>query len=126
MLTRRAFTLTLLTTPALADLVTKTPFNREKFAEAQAEDKSILVEIYAPWCPTCRAQRATLQDLALMPAFDKYVVFVIDFDSQKEFVREMKANSQSTLIVFKGKEEKGRVNGVSQDAALQDLLKKAL
>jgi thioredoxin 1 len=126
MLTRRALTFSLLASPAFAGLTPQTPFTREAFAKAQAENKSILVEIYASWCPTCKAQRVTLHDLALVPAYDKYVVFTIDFDSQKEFVREMKAQSQSTLVVFKGKEEKGRVAGVSNDAALQDLLKKAL
>ena len=29
------------------------PFSAAAFAEAQKEGKSILVDIFAPWCPTC-------------------------------------------------------------------------
>jgi thiol:disulfide interchange protein len=32
------------------------PFSAAAFAEAQKEGKSILVDIFAPWCPTCSAE----------------------------------------------------------------------
>jgi thioredoxin 1 len=32
------------------------PFTTEAFAAAQAGGKSIVVHVFAPWCPTCRAQ----------------------------------------------------------------------
>ena len=34
------------------------PFTQAEFNAAQKEGKPILVDIFAPWCPTCRAAEA--------------------------------------------------------------------
>ncbi len=83
---------------------------RGAFAEAQKEGKSILVDIFAPWCPARRAQNP-IRELTREPQFDNLVVFKVDFDNQKDDVRALKASSQSTLIAYKGETEKGRTVG---------------
>ncbi len=40
--------------------------------------------------------------------FRDVVALRVDFDKQKDFLREHGVRLQSTLIVFKGREEKGR------------------
>ena len=102
------------------------PFSKEAFAAAQAAGKPILVEVTAPWCPTCKAQKPILAALEQRPKFKALAVFDVDFDSQKEVVRGFKVNMQSTLIVFKGSTETGRSVGDTHEAAIAALLDKAL
>jgi thiol-disulfide isomerase/thioredoxin len=102
------------------------PFDAAAFATAQKEGKSILVDIFAAWCPVCRAQNPILVQMTREPKFDKLVVFKIDFDTQKDAVRALKATSQSTLIVFKGETEKGRSVGDTNPGSIEALLDQAL
>ena len=102
------------------------PFTQEGFAAAQAAGASILVHIFAPWCPTCKAQQPILETLERAPKFGALKVFRVDFDSQKDIVREFKATRQSTLIVFKGATETGRSVGDTDAASIAALLDKAL
>jgi len=101
-------------------------FTPEVFQAAQDQRKSILIEIYASWCPTCRAQKPILSDLLAKPRFKDLTVLRVDFDSQKNDVRNFRANVQSTLIVFKGREEVGRSVGETKPDALAALLDKAI
>lgn len=130
-LSRRPFVLGLAMLPMLALAVPAFAFEPKPFTDAalsaaQATGKPVLVEIHADWCPTCRAQTATLNKLAEDPRFKDVIVLHVDFDSQKDAVRKLKARSQSTLIVFKGSTERGRVVGDAAQASLDALLSKAL
>jgi len=98
------------------------PFSQAAFNAAQAEGKPILVQITASWCPVCAKQKPILSRLLGEPKFKNLVVYNIDFDSQKELVRQMGAQKQSTLIVFTGKTEKGRSTGETDPAAIESLL----
>lgn len=102
------------------------PFSADAFAAAQAAGKPIIVHVYAPWCPTCRAQEPTLQKLEADPKFAGAAAFRVDFDSQKDAVRALKATSQSTIIVFKGAKEVGRSVGETSAKAITDVVNKAL
>lgn len=103
-----------------------TPFTPEALDQAKAAGHSVLVEISAPWCPTCRAQKPILAELLGQPKFKDVVVLTIDFDSQKDALRALKAQTQSTLIVFKGADEKGRSVGDTNKASIETLLDKSL
>ncbi len=72
------------TVPAVAAGVR---FDRDTFDAALAAGKPILVEISAPWCSVCRAQKAILADLFADTRYADIVSLDIDFDSQKEAVR---------------------------------------
>ena len=102
------------------------PFTPQAFAAAQKSGKPILVEITAPWCPTCKAQKPILGALLAQPAFKDMAVFDVDFDSQKDAVRGFGARMQSTLIAFKGGTEVGRSVGDTQAGSIKDLVGKAL
>jgi len=102
------------------------PFTEADFAAAKKDGKSILVDIFAVWCPVCRAQNPILTQLTREPEFKDLVVFKIDFDTQKADVRELKATSQSTLIAFKGETEKARSVGDTNPASIAALVKSAL
>jgi thiol-disulfide isomerase/thioredoxin len=102
------------------------PFDAAAFAQAQKDGKPILVDIFAVWCPVCRAQNPILTQLTRAPKFADMVVFKIDFDTQKDDVRALKATAQSTLIVYKGETEKGRSVGDTNQASIEALLDQAL
>jgi thioredoxin len=101
-------------------------FDAKTFAAAQAAGKPILVHVTAPWCPTCKAQAPILSKLEAEPKFKDLVVLNIDFDSKKDLLREFKVQYQSTLIVFKGKQEAGRSTGDTDAASIESLLDKAI
>jgi thioredoxin 1 len=113
-----------ISTSALA--AEKQQFTPQAFAAAQSAGQSILIDIDAPWCPTCKAQAPILQKLEAEPKFKNLRVFRVDFDSQKEAVRSFKATTQSTLIVFKGAKETGRSVGDTDAASIAALLDKSL
>jgi thiol-disulfide isomerase/thioredoxin len=104
---------------------TSAPFTQPEFAAAQHDGKPILVEITASWCPVCAKQRPILAQMLAEPAFKDWVVYNVDFDTQKDVVRAMGAQMQSTLIVFHGNVEKGRSTGETNAAAIRSLVEKA-
>lgn len=112
-------------TPFVARAATEAPFTQAAFTAAQGQDKPILVEIDASWCPTCAVQRPILSRLMSDPAFKNLIIYKVDFDTQKDVVREMGARMQSTLVVFHGKVEEGRSVGDTKEASIRALLEKA-
>ena len=101
-------------------------FDAKAFEAAQAAGKPILVEVTAPWCPTCKAQKPILSNLAAKEKFKDLVAFEIDFDSQKELLRKFGVTMQSTLISFKGAKEMGRSTGDTNAASIEALLDKSV
>ena len=93
---------------------------------AQKAGKSILVEVHAPWCPVCKAQTPILSKLEADPRFANLAVFHVDFDSQKDALKALGVQKQSTLIVFKGAKETGRSVGATDPLSLEELLEKSL
>jgi len=102
------------------------PFSPESFEAAQNSGKPILIDIAASWCPTCKAQAPIISNLTSSDAFKDMVVLQVDFDEQKAVVRSLGAQSQSTLIVFKGRDEVGRSVGDTDPASIKALLSKAI
>ncbi len=80
----------------------------------------------APWCPTCRAQKPILEKLTADPVYQDLKIFEIDFDSQKDLLRKLRVQQQSTLIVYKGRTEQGRSTGDTAEASISALLHKSL
>jgi thiol-disulfide isomerase/thioredoxin len=131
MLTRRHL-LAALALPASLSLVSiasameRKPYDQAAFDAAQAAGKPILVEISASWCPICKAQAPILSRLRDDPRFKELVSLNIDFDSQKDLLRKFNVQKQSTLIVFRGKQEAGRSTGDTNAASIEALLAKSI
>lgn len=97
-------------------------FDDAAFKAAQAAGSEILVHVTAPWCPTCVSQHKSLSEIGKKPDYAKLAVFDIDFDTQADAMKSFKANSQSTLIAFKGATETGRLVGTTKADAIEALL----
>jgi thiol-disulfide isomerase/thioredoxin len=109
-----------------AQAALRVPWNQAAFASAQAAGKSVIVDVTAPWCPTCAKQKPTIQALENDPKFAQAIVFEVDFDSQKEVLRRLRVSMQSTLIAFKGRTETARATGITDPAEIRALFERSL
>jgi thioredoxin 1 len=105
---------------------TSTKFTPAAFEAAQVANKSIFIEVSAPWCPTCKAQKAVLTPLKAKADYKNIVFFDIDFDSQKNILANFRVTQQSTLIAMKGKQEVSRSVGETKAEAIEALLKSTI
>lgn len=119
-------TLGLALNPSVARAATEAPFTQAAFIAAQQAGKPILMHVTAPWCPTCAAQKPIIDKLAADAAFKDLVILRVDFDSQKDVVRAVNARAQSTLIVYRGAEERGRSAGDTNAASITALVRKSV
>jgi thiol-disulfide isomerase/thioredoxin len=131
MITRRklismATALPIALTLSIGYAVAEEKFTDAALQAAQKAGKPILVEVAAPWCPTCHAQKPIIESLAKNDKFKGFVFLKVDFDSQKADLRKLNARMQSTLIVFKGANEVGRSVGDTRPESIEALLAKAL
>jgi len=101
-------------------------FTADEFAAAQDAGKPILVDVFAPWCSVCRAQNPILTKLTREPKYKDLVVLKVNYDDQKDVVRSFNVQRQSTLIVFKGKDEVDRSVGDTSALSIEGLLDKTL
>lgn len=119
-----SFAAIILTGPALA--AETVPYTATGFETAQKAGRPILVEIHAPWCPVCKAQTPILADIKKSKDYDKLLVMLVDFDTQKDDVKRLGAQKQSTLIAFKDGKETGRSVGDTNPASLAALVAKTI
>ena len=103
----------------------KKTFDEATFAALQNADKPILIDVRADWCPTCKKQAPVISSLLADPEFAGYTVLEVNFDTEPAVLKQFKVTQQSTLIVFKGKAEKARSTGVTQQDDIAALLRKA-
>lgn len=87
--------------PALA----KEPYSHTRFEALQAEGEVVLIDVYATWCSTCAKQQAVLESYRKANPGKQFVILEIDFDKNKDLVRHFRAPRQSTLLIYKGKEQ---------------------
>lgn len=97
------------------------PFSFDALKAAQAAGKPILVDVFAPWCPTCRAQAPTIDSLATDPSARNLVILRVDFDHQSAELAYLHVNKQATLIAYKGKAELGRALGITDPGQIKAL-----
>lgn len=110
--------------PAFA--ATQGAYTPQALAAAQTAGKPILIAVHAPWCPVCTKQDPIVKSLTSAPEFKDLVILTVDFDSQKDVLKTLNVQKQSTLIVMRGTTEKDRSTGVTDEAAIKVLLMKAL
>ncbi len=96
------------------------PFDAKAFQQAQAAGRSILVDVTAPWCPTCRQQRPIVERLERERP--NLIVYEVDFDSEKAVLKQFGVRYQSTLILFQGEQEIGRSIGETDPARIRALV----
>jgi len=94
-----------------ATFAAETNFTNDAFKSAQKDGKRILVDVWAAWCPTCKAQSPLLKSELAKPENQGVVMLRVNFDTQLDVLKAFKVQSQSTLIMFKGDKEVARSVG---------------
>ena len=105
-----------------ASATTVHPYQQGAFQAAQREGDPILIFVDASWCPTCAKERPILQHLYEMPEFRSLQVFNVDFDTSKPLLHRLGVQMQSTLIVYHGTKETGRLTGATDPHVIEHLL----
>ena len=97
---------------------------------AMADGQVILLDFFAPWCSTCRAQERVLTELrGANPAYEEAITFItVDWDTygDGELSRSLEVPRRSTLIALDGQEELGRIVAGTGEEEIAALLDKAL
>jgi len=101
-------------------------YDAKAFQAAVQAGKPILVHVTAPWCAECKAQKPIVAALAERPEFKDLTIFDVDFDTQKDALRQLKVQKESTLVAFKDKNEVARAVGITKLDAIEAIMKKAL
>lgn len=98
------------------------PFEAKAFAAAQQQNRPIVVDVYADWCPTCKAQAPILGQAIKAPEFKNLLVLKLNFDTQKPDWVALGVRRQSTLIAFRGARETGRSIGDTDPQSIATLV----
>lgn len=80
-------------------------FSEQRFHALQAENKPVLIDVSAPWCPTCKRQKEILMDYQKNNPNSGITVLNVDFDNQKKWVTHFRAPRQSTFALYQGKKQ---------------------
>lgn len=124
MITRRHLLLASAATLALAPLPLRAEMPKLLYTPGlaekdMAEGRVILLDFWASWCSTCRAQVRVIEELrAENPAYDQAIRFItVDWDEygNGDLSRKLQIPRRSTLVLLKGETELGRtVAGTSR------------
>lgn len=101
-------------------------YTPEAFQAAQAAGRTIMVDVYAVWCPTCKAQHKSLKTLLNDPRYESVAGFRVDFDVDRDFLRAHQVRGQSTILMFHGDQELSRSMGVTSGGMIRAQVDAAL
>jgi thiol:disulfide interchange protein len=110
---------------APAHAVPSEPYSTERLAALQAEGRTVLVDVHAPWCPTCRRQGEILTAALAEPEFKHIAVLTLDWDDQRDEARAHGAPRQSTLLLFRGGTKLGMQVAETDPAKIRAFLAQA-
>jgi thioredoxin 1 len=123
-LTRAIVAAVLVASAALAHALDVKPYSAAALAAAQQANQPVALHFHADWCPTCRTQDKVLQSLKAEPGLS-LTVLRADFDTEKDLKRSLGVRAQSTLVVFKGRQEVARLIGDTSAEGIRGALKAA-
>lgn len=102
------------------------PFSQQDFDKLTAAGKPVVLDVSAPWCPTCKAQKPIIDGLMKQPAYKDVTLLTLDFDTNKPTLKTFKVTMQSTLVAFKGTKEVARSVGDTTPDGIEGLVKKTI
>lgn len=102
------------------------PYHADEFARARAAGKVTALQFHSGWCPVCVMQERGVKALKDDRSLAQVVVFQADFFKEETLRKHFNVSSFSTLVFFKGEEERARTTGDFRADQLKQLFAKAL
>ena len=100
----------------------KTNFSIEIFEKAKASGKTVVVNSYEVWCGTCSKQTKILNEAE--NKFKDIVFLSYEQSKNKDIAEQLNIKFWTTILVFKGNEEKARIIGqTDKDEIYKAILK---
>ena len=104
--------------------------NVETIKAAMTDGKTIFVNWKSKWCGTCNIQTKVLDAILTdEPTIVERVLFVsLDWDEygDHEFTKDLNIPRRSTLVLFNGTEEVGRLVAATRRSEIERLIRLAL
>lgn len=97
------------------------PYSAATLAARQQAGEAVSLHFHADWCPTCRAQSQVFESLrndATVPG----TLLVVNYDKERDIKKKLGVRTQSTLIVYRGTDEKTRLAGETDAGKLRAAL----
>lgn len=86
-------------------------------------ERPVLLDVWAEWCPPCKAISRTLAELSVEFA-GRITVAALDADANPATARAYRVLSMPTLLVFRGGEVVASAVGARPKAALREFLER--
>ncbi len=102
------------------------PFDADAFARTRGANRPVALQFHSGWCPVCVMQERGVRALKDEKLFEQLVVYQADYFKEDELRRRFGVTSFSTLLVFRGSQERGRATGDFRVDDLRRLFAKAL
>lgn len=75
--------------------------NKESFSKViSSENKTVLIDFWAPWCGPCKALTPILEDIASEKS-DQVGVYKVNVDENTDLAQEHGVQSIPTLLLYK-------------------------
>jgi len=102
------------------------PYDADGFARARGEGRVTAIQFHSGWCPICVMQERGVKALQDDKSLARVTVFQADYFKEEALRKRFNVASFSTLVVFRGEQERARTTGDFRAEQLRQLFAKAL
>tara|TARA_B110000438_G_scaffold179603_1_gene171667 strand:+ start:553 stop:924 length:372 start_codon:yes stop_codon:yes gene_type:complete len=118
------FILVLIFTTSAEAVEKKTNFTKEIFENAKASGKTIVINSYEVWCGTCSKQTKILDQAE--KEFKNIIFLSYEQSKNKDIAQSLKVKHWTTIVVYKGNKEVGRIMGQTDKKIIYSIIKRGI
>lgn len=89
----------------------------QAFPALKAQDKPVLIDFWAPWCPPCRKQGPIVEQVSTQVG-DRAIIGKVNVDEEKTLAAQFGIRAIPTLVILRDGKEVQRLEGLHDAGAL--------